>query len=74
MGAAQPQPERGADGEPEAVSERSRPDLDAGHERAVGVVAEDRVRSAEVAQVGGGEETLRGEDGVVGHRTVALGE
>ena len=66
--------ERHADRDRQPVAERAAGDLDAGDERAVGVIAEPRVEAAEVGEALDVDEALGGEDGVVRRRAVALGE
>ena len=66
------QPERDADGERETVPEGAGRDLDAGDQRAVGMVAERRVVGREAVQPRGREEAAGGEHRVVGLRAVAL--
>lgn len=58
----------------EPVPQRSRGDLDSGHESAIRVQAESRFEGPECPELLHREEALRRENGVVGHRTVALRE
>jgi hypothetical protein len=69
-----PQAKRRADGQPEAVPERARADLDAGHQRPVRVVAEPAVRAGQIVQPLLREEALGRQDRVERHRAVALGQ
>ena len=66
------QAERRADGERQPVPQRAGRDLDAGHEVAVGVVAERRVERRPRLQPRLGEEAAVAQHGVVRHRAVPL--
>ena len=72
--AERPQPERAAHGDRQPVAERAARDLDAGDQRAVGVVTERRVEAPEAGQRLDRHEALGGEHGVVRSGPVPLGE
>ena len=72
--AERPQRQRAAHGDRQPVAERAARDLDAGDQRAVGVVTERRVEAPEAGQRLDRHEALGGEHGVVRSGPVPLGE
>ena len=68
------QAERGADGDRQAVAQRTARDLDAGNTLAVGMVSQPRSRIRPGRKLRLGQESLDGEHGVEGRRSVPFGQ